>query len=293
MSDLRKRLKDAKRKRKREEEFGLLPASIVEDFLSGHPLISKARLRIEDVHNAIVRLHSSSGIRNEKRESREDEKEEERECASCKGRCVRAGEKGFFFCTCCGDTTEGDSFEGRTSPSCACGGYADLDGKEGTLVCRSCGACLQERMNIVPEFVSFPFVKRTKKDRIPGVGRKTILSMWKEKGGGKSAYYDCLVSWNEEFLHLPIDDVELADRLLVESGKTGADVEVQCAAALLYVRIRDRLPNEGEIRKKLMKREPLLEVSYHPPPPLFPCGSCSKLHHVRKSARYCCKSRGT
>ena len=102
--------------------------------------------------------------------------------------------------------------------------------------------------------------------------------------------WQTLESWNEEFVHLTTDELRYAESLV--ECTPGATEEVACAASLLYVRTREGIPSEQEIRRKLLTRQPLEDVRSSPPPPIFPCSNCSAMHHVQKSARYCCKKKG-
>ena len=171
-----------------------------------------------------------------------------------------------------------------------CGGYLERVAKEGFAVCEDCGACKTEKIGVQPEYIGWCGETKKKRGVVPGVGWKTVFYLQKRTMEKEKARRETLQSWNEEFVHLTTDELRYAESL-VESTP-GASEEVACTAALLYVRTMGGIPTEQEIRQKLLKRQPLQDVGYSPPQPRFPCSHCSTMHHVQKSARYCCKTRG-
>ena len=283
-SSLKRRLERTKRSGSQKENMGLVPLSILDEYVSEHPLVTSLRIPPSQVQSFIARLHACT---KEEDHAMSGEEEEEETCASCGMNVLRIDQ--HSFCVGCGE--EGIEVEAKREEGCfECGGYVERVIREGVVVCNDCGACRSETIGTRPEYQGWSSVTQKKKGKVPGVGWKMVFSSQKKSVKKKKERWTTLESWNEEFVHLTTDELRYAEHLLEHTP--GASEDVACVAALLYVRTRDGIPTEQEIRRKLLKRQPLQEVGYSLPPPLFPCSHCSAMHHVQKSARYCCKTRG-
>jgi hypothetical protein len=238
-----------------DESVVLLPLSMVQDYLSTIPALSACGVTVEEVHSALIRLHTS--------------------------RCSEA-------------SLSPSPPPPLPIPKCnECGvGHEIVDDHGGYTMCSNCGVMFREGMNIRPEYrPPVEVKKRSGKrmgDSLPAWVREKMKS--REGMGRKySSNWDDLQHWNI-FFRLSEEDVSQADALLLRWKSTGGEKRsARLLASLLYVQLKDKLPDEETIRIQLRRRRSLEEVSGGPPPPQFGCTRCGEKHHTAKGSRFCCK----
>lgn len=252
MSSLLKRVRDAEKSvQGAADNVQLLPFSLMEGYLKTNPLVLASGMDPRDVHSSLVRLHTffrSSGFADEAVE----------ESVPLARRCEFCDE-----------------------------GFHELNAKEGIVSCSNCGACMMERLNIVPEYVSRERDKNKKRpsDKVP----MWMMELMRSKvDTDHTSYWNELQEWNA-YCNLSTDELMGADRLLQMWRANGGDTrDSRMIASLLYMRIKDRIPSSEEVRDGLRKKQ-LRDVDCAPPKPSFGCSSCEEKHHSMKAARWCCK----
>lgn len=262
MSSLLKRVSAATTKapsssqeKKAYDNSVLLPYSIVCKYLQSTPLVLSLGMKVEDVHVAMVRLHSF--CTEKKRANHEDRSH-------------------------------------RVQPNCLeCGsGWTVLDHRNGNYVCSHCGVCSRGNINVDPEFQEQVQVTDCSKRKR---GIKGVPKWLQQNNRAletderiKSSYWEELQSLNTLWCNLGLDEMYEADCLLDAWKASGGDTrETRMVAVLLYMRIRHCLPEEAEIRSQLQKRKTLNNVDCGPSLPTFKCTTCDRLHHTKKNARFC------
>ena len=217
---------------------GLVPYSVVKDYLSDHPVMERSRLSPEDVHAVIVRFHTE-------------------------------------------DVHEVEGGAPKANRCESCDGTLQIDSKEGMCVCSSCGIVQQERMNLHEEFRAPPVL--TKKRGQYGVRG---VPSWMLKRHVVRSYVEDLEHWNA-YVHLGTDEVASCNEMLMRMR--GEARTVHLVSVLVYMALRERLPNEKQIRSHLLQKRELTSVRVARPEAEFACGTCDERHNSRKSARFCCK----
>jgi hypothetical protein len=232
----------------------LIPLSIVSSHIETHPLVLALNVPTQEIHAAIVRLHAFMH-----RRPNEQEKEPVKanpNCLECKA------------------------------------GYMELDARRGHYVCSFCGICSRGQINVVQEYQAPPKVDwRGKRKRgVAGVPAWMLKKNQSDEPSERthSSYWEEIDSFNESICHMALDDLERVDWMLRNWKATGGDTrEARMVAALMYIRLKSSLPTEGDIRKHLRCHRELREVACGPPEPEFKCEHCERMHHTRKSARFC------
>lgn len=219
---------------------GLVPYSVVKDYLSDHPVMERSRLSPEDVHAVIMRFHTE-------------------------------------------DVHEAEGGVAKANRCEWCDGTLQIDSKEATCVCSSCGIVQQERMNLHEEFRAPPVLKKKRGQ----YGVRGVPS-WMLKRHAVRSYVEDLEHWNA-YVHLGTDGVDMCNDLLTRMR--GEARTVHLVAALVYVALRDSLPDEKRIRSQLLHKRELTSVRVAKPEASFACGTCDERHHSHKSARFCCKHK--
>lgn len=238
----------------------LLPLSMIAQHLRDEPLLRYTEVTIHEAHSAIVRLHTF--------------------CKAQRQQQLPSSSSipppPHFSCTTCHK------------------GYMLLDAREGRMVCSECGICSRGQMNVRPEYMAPPEVpydsKGPRKRGVPGVPASLVNKMRAVDPGERrySTYWYDLQHWNMTCCHLGVDELEEADYLLREWKATGGDSrDARIVAVLLYMRIRDLIPKEEDIRRQLRCHRPLDSVEFTPPSPTFACEHCGTKHHTKKAARFC------
>lgn len=307
----------SKNKSKEEEEDVLIPLSTVAHHIATHPLVVAIGISTEEVHAAIVRLHAFcvGAQKEEKKPSQAKEEATDSRHTTDLEYTVDTSDLE--------DTTSNvqqmlqqmlqqtpqqtlqqtlqqmmphgtHRFEPVSKQHCVeCGvGVTTLDARNGNYVCSHCGLCSRQQVNVEPEYQAPPEVSCRGKRRRGPVGVPTWM-VEKNRSVDQcdrrhSSYWDEIESFNQAFCHMGIDDLEEVDHLLRAWKATGGDTrEARMVAALLYVRMRDLLPTEHDIRKQLRCHHPLERVDCGPPPPEFACETCDRKHHTKKGARFC------
>lgn len=233
----------------------LIPWALFESYLSNHDLVNATGVAPDKVHDYIVKLHKQAlGIL---------PPDPVEECAVPKEMRVT--------CRYCKSTEPPLTFA-----------------KEGSSVCVECGAVVQQNINVEPEYQAPAVTHPNASNTIPGVSNWLVARM-RTHDESRSPFMDDLTQWNV-YCHLTEDQLAEADRLLRRAYQKEAPL-VNVVATLLYVRMRDRLPDEEDLRSQVKSRRRMAEIDCGPPPPSFPCATCDRMHHTHKSARFCCLSR--
>ena len=234
----------------------LLPLSMVYTYLSEHSGLRACQTSAEEVHGAILRLHA----------------------------------------LCVPKLPPEDAPLLPRRPTCSeCNiGYEVIDAREGCIVCQHCGLITRGGINVTPEYQAQPEVHNARKRKrgIPGVPSWLLKKSQAMDPADKtySSYWDELQHWNAYF-HMTEDELKEADRLLRWWKATGGDTrEARMMAVLIYIRMRDVMPNEADVRNQLRCHRPLEAVDCGPPKPTFGCHSCGSMHHCAKGARFCCRT---
>lgn len=237
----------------------LLPLSMIAQHLRDEPLLRYTEVTIHEAHSAIVRLHTFCRAQRQQQAQSSSTVHSRSHHSSCT-ECMK--------------------------------GHMLLDAREGRMVCSECGTCSRGQMNVRPEYVAPPEVthKGPRKRGVPGVPAHVVKRSRAVDPCERrySTYWDDLQHWNMTCCHLGVDELDEADYLLREWKAMGGDSrDARMVAVLLYMRIRDLIPKEEDIRRQLRCHRPLDSVEFTPPSPTFACESCGTKHHTKKAARFC------
>ena len=237
-----------------DDVAALIPLSIVSNHIETHPLVLALRLSTEETHAALVRLHA-------------------------------------FMCQ---QPKNQKAVPAKVPPTCTeCEqGYMQIDAHNGHYVCSFCGICSRGQRNVDPEYQAPPDINSNGKRKrgVPGVPAWLLKKNQSVDVSERahSSYWEEIEALNESICHLGLDDLEHVDWMLRNWKATGGDTrEARMAAALLYVRVKDSLPTENDIRQQLRRHRGLQEVQCAPAEPEFKCEHCDRMHYTRKAARFC------
>ena len=167
--------------------------------------------------------------------------------------------------------------------------------KEGNNVCTQCGVVQQPRgINVQNSFDPNMFDPPVQHQRrIPGVSDAVmgqVAAQDKETEQRHSSYWEDLQHWNV-FGALSDDVLSEADQLLSMWKGGGHSRPVRLISTMIYMKLKDKLPNEDALRQRIRNQQPLNAISLTAPPAPFPCTNpnCSKRFYSRKEARMHCK----
>ena len=172
-------------------------------------------------------------------------------------------------------------------------GFIVIDTREAIRVCDSCGL-VQHRgtLNIAPEFMSPPDVKRSSTVHLKGVPSWMLqASLTDDSTSQYSKHWSEMQQFNT-YANLGMDDLLLMDDILKSWTGGGFSSNVRIAAVLLYLPLKEKFPSEETIRKRVRRGEGIPVVKGIVPKAEFSCSTCGKACHTQKDARFCCKQWG-
>lgn len=240
----------------------LFPLSIVERYLLTHPIVTGLALLPCDVHAALLDVHTRINGR-----------------LSTEGEEKRRGNRSPRRCIECRQ------------------GYVEVDSHEGQEVCSHCGLVqTRHSINIEPEYNAPPDVSRNKRPRqqhIPGVPVRLVQSLAssvvRDPSHRRSVLWGELEHWNAH-THLSPDQLRFLDALLKEWTGGAHSKDVRVAAALLYLPLRTKFPDELDVRNDVHSHRQLTEIRTTVPPAEFSCRTCNAKCFRKKDARFHCRA---
>ena len=240
----------------------LLPFALVKEFLETHPLIYAMGVAPSAVHETLLKLYERKPVND--------------------------------------DTTRTEPALWTARKVCnECGGYTVLHPEDGMLVCSSCGLVHACGLTLKQSYAEEPERRTVGAVKVPQ-WQSHMYTTEDPALPQVSAHWKDLQHWAGYCRELPESWLEEADRIL--RRWTGVEeLKVRIAAVLVYLLIKDRIPEESELRARMhtavqWKGRALVKteaepIQCAPPEGRFPCETCGRKWHVARDARVCCRKR--
>lgn len=245
------------------QDKALFPYDTVRSFLTSNSIVNAMSVDAKEVHSAIIDYH----------------------------KLVSGPKEDFKVST-------------LVQPTCKeCGkGYVLLDSREGCTVCDYCGLVDSVGLNVMPDYEEQDHSNKHNPHwgKVPGVAQWMCEKMASSNRDTSWQILEDLQHWNQ-FTRMNVD--ELTEIANVMKGWTQGryhTYNVRIAAALLYKDLKDKFPNEEEVRsivrlasyRHVNNTSSLLEEVTKTEKVLsFFCEHCNKGFDCRKSARWHCRKR--
>tara|TARA_A100001015_G_C14996102_1_gene716284 strand:- start:428 stop:1276 length:849 start_codon:yes stop_codon:yes gene_type:complete len=251
-----KSVSEAKPNTKNEhKDAKVLPFDVVKQYLLNHPAISCYNYseKLPEIYNSIYFFISGNFFNVES--SYETEKKvckREYDCKECK--------KGFYL----------------------------VDVRCGTLICEHCGLCVQNNINIEPEFITPPvFDYRRQGKRIPGVTKKTLeINFFMGNENTKKSLLSYLEHANT-FFGIASHDLNMLDGILKNNTNENSHNLITKMLGIMFAFILKEYLYDEHMFRECIKKNKIFTMKIGPEPK-FKCKNCGVKCFTWKDSRFHC-----